>query len=576
MKRYYLYVALAAATSLSLASCSDDSGDEPQIVVPDSDDNNTSDDDDDEIDPANFTIPTYADDYSSISGWADRAKWNLANVHDPSVVYWTDGYYYMWGTDASYGNAHEGHGHFQGKRSKDLVNWEWVPGIFYDQARPSWILEKVNEYLTLAGKETVTDSDLSLGCWAPCARKVTVNGLAKIRMYFSIVFDGTANPKTMIGGNQGTPALIGVCETTDPNGGTWEHLGFVTCSSADHEFTTSNLNATQWGGFYYYNAIDPTYIITPDDEHWLIHGSWHSGFAALQINPLTGKPLYPIEGSPWLASADAVHQTYGVNVSSRSASSRWQASEGPEVIYHDGYYYLFMAYDGLDVPYNTRVVRAEKITGPYYDITGRNNTNGRGDCYPVVTHPYKFQKGWGWVGISHCCIFPKKGKQDATDWFYMSQGRLPAGANGNAYANAIMMGHVRKLVWAPASASDLTNRWPIALPERYAAVPNYGELTADSIVGKWEHIDLSYNYGVQDESSYVNFNENGTITDNDGNKVLGGEWKYDATNKLLIIGSAAICVEREVDWEATPRCVTLVYAGIGQDGKTTWWGKKVE
>ena len=33
------------------------------------------------------------------------------------------------------------------------------------------------------------------------------------------------------------------------------------------------------------------------------------------------------------------------------------SSEGPEVIYRDGYYYLFLAYDALDVPYNTRVVR---------------------------------------------------------------------------------------------------------------------------------------------------------------------------------------------------------------------------
>jgi arabinan endo-1,5-alpha-L-arabinosidase len=47
----------------------------------------------------NFTIPTYADDYSSIASWADRNQWNLANVHDPTVAYY-NGYYYMYGTDA--------------------------------------------------------------------------------------------------------------------------------------------------------------------------------------------------------------------------------------------------------------------------------------------------------------------------------------------------------------------------------------------------------------------------------------------------------------------------------------------
>lgn len=568
MTRYFVYAACAAALSISFSACSDDK-DDPKIVVP-----NGGDDDDDD-DNTTFSIPTYADDYSSISGWDNVSKWNLANVHDPSVVYWTDGYYYMWGTDASYGNVHEGHGHFQGKRSKDLVNWEWIPGIFYDNTKPAWILEKVNEFLTDAGQDKVTDNDLSLGCWAPCARKITVDGVTKIRMYYSIVFDLTANPKTLIGGNQGTPALIGVCESTDPYNGKWTDLGFVTSSSADHELTTSNLNASQWGGFYYYNAIDPTYIVTPDGQHWLIHGSWHSGFAALQIDATSGKPLNTLT-SPWFADAASLQAVYGQNVSSRNASSRWQASEGPEVIYHDGYYYLFMAYDELSVAYNTRVVRSENITGPYYDITGCNNTNGGGECYPIVTHPYKFKKGTGWVGISHCAIFPKKGNADATEWFYMSQGRLPANAGGNAYANAIMMGHVRRLVWAPASASKLDDRWPVSLPERYAGVPDYGTLTVDSVAGKWEHIDLSYNYQVQDESSYIYLNADGTITDESGASALGGSWSLDAANKLLIIGNAAVCIEREVDWEAYPRCVTLVYAGIGQDGKTTWWGKKVE
>lgn len=544
--------------AMSLASCSDDS-DDPK---PDTGGGTTT----------KFSIPTYADDYSAISGWEYHNSWNLANVHDPSVVYWTDGYYYMWGTDASYGNAHEGHGHFQGKRSRDLVNWEYVPGIFYDQTRPAWILDKVNEILTAAGRPTTTADELQLSYWAPVARKVTVNGQTKIRMYYSMPVD---NPN--LGGKQGVPALIGVCETTDPYHGVWEDKGFVTCSSSDMELTASSLAASQWGGFFYYNGIDPTYIVTPAGEHWLIHGSWHSGFAAFQVDAVTGKPLnVDTSGTPWCGSAAEVQSHFGVNISTRTAGNRWQASEGPEVIYKDGYYYLFMAYDALDVPYNTRVVRSQSITGPYVDITGRNNTNGRGDCYPIVTHPYKFKGHTGWVGISHCAIFPKQGDADATEWFYMSQGRLPVNVGGNAYSNAIMMGHVRRLVWAPASASALDDKWPIAMPERYAAVPDYGALTADSVAGRWEHIDLEYHYGEQDESRYVNFNADGTITDDGGSPTLGGTWSFDAQRKLIIIGNAAVCVEREVDWEASPRRVTLVYAGIGQDGKTTWWGKKVK
>lgn len=478
----------------------------------------------------------------------------------------------MWGTDASYGNAHEGHGHFQGKRSRNLVDWEYVPGIFFDQTRPAWILEKVNEILKAAGQPATTASDLKLSYWAPVVRKITVDGQTKIRMYYSMPVD---NPT--LGGNQGVPALIGMCETANPYSGIWEDKGFVTCSSSDKELNAANLSATQWGGFFYYNGIDPTYIVTPEGEHWLIHGSWHSGFAALQVDPSSGKPLTAnTSGNPWCGSADNVQKNFGQNISSRNAGSRWQASEGPEVIYKDGCYYLFMAYDELAEAYNTRVVRSQSITGPYLDITGRNNSNGRGDCYPIVTHPYKFKGHSGWVGISHCAIFPKEGDFNSSEWFYMSQGRLPKNTNGNVNSNAIMMGHVRRLVWAPASASALNDKWPIALPERYAAVPDYGALTADSLVGKWEHINLEYHYQVQDESSYINLNADGTVTTESGEAALGGQWSYDSANKLIIIGNAALCVEREVDWEASPRHVTKVYAGIGQDGKTTWWGKKVD
>ncbi len=53
---------------------------------------------------------------------------------------------------------------------------------------------------------------------------------------------------------------------------------------------------------------------------------------------------------------------YGKIIATRG-TSRWQASEGPEVIYRDGYYYLFLAYGSLSVEYNTRVCRSRNIDG---------------------------------------------------------------------------------------------------------------------------------------------------------------------------------------------------------------------
>jgi arabinan endo-1,5-alpha-L-arabinosidase len=552
MRLKYLLVLFISIISISFIGCEDD-GVKPGNGDPDT--------------VSGFTIPDYADDYSPIASWTNRNEWNLANVHDPSVAFY-DGYYYMYGTDASYGNEAEGHGHFQGKRSTDLVNWDWVGGPFYDA--PSWVADSLNGIRLRMGLNAIANENIKYGYWAPVVRRVNVGGKDRLRMYYCIIIDnyiktGNANTPANFDGSWTERAFIGMCESTDPAGAVWIDKGFVTSSSSDRGKEYSRTSLSDWSAYFYYNAIDPTYIVTPEGNHYLIHGSWHSGFALLQVDASTGKPLNKL-GEPYASSVSELTSRYGLRIGTRTDGSRWQGSEAPEIIYKEGYYYLFMAYDGLAVPYNTRVVRSTNIEGPYYDITGRNFTNGRGDCYPIVTHPYKFNLSYGWVGISHCAIFQK---ENTDEWFYMSQGRLPENVGGNPYSNAIMMGHVRRLVWCPASVSEPDNLWPIALPERYAAVPDYGNITKDSLIGTWEHINLEYNYGQQNGATELNLNADGTMTG-----ALSGNWNYDATTKYLTLGNVVVCVEREVDWEATPRRVTFVYAGTEKNLNATYWGKK--
>ena len=242
-------------------------------------------------------------------------------------------------------------------------------------------------------------------------------------------------------------------------------------------------------------------------------------------------------------------------VYTRDANSRWQAAEAPEVVWHDGYYYMFMAYDALDVPYNTRVVRAENIDGPYFNMAGVNVTNG-GDALPQVTHPYKFGTGYGWVGISHCAVFD----DGQGNWFYASQGRFPTTAGGNA-PNAVMMGHVRSIRWTSSG-------WPVVMPERYGAVPQVA-ITDDDIVGTWEHIDLSYKYGEQKAVSDMVFGADHTIT---SGTWKGAKWSFDAATNTLTANGVELLLQRECDWEATPRKTTIVYAGM--NSSKTYWGKK--
>jgi hypothetical protein len=495
---------------------------------------------------ATYKGPQYPDYYVDIAGWGNRSQWNLANVHDPTVMKAADGYYYMYQTDASYGNAHAEGGHFHGRRSLDLVNWEYLGGTM--PALPEWVIPKLNEIRQGMGLAAVQPDENAFGYWAPSVVKVSDN---LYRMYYSIVVPGFLD-----GDNSwGERAFIGMMENTDPadNDG-WTDKGYVITNASDKGLNF-HIRPDNWGNCYYkFNAIDPSVIITENGEHWMIYGSWHSGIAAVKLDPATGKTAETL-GNPWGTNADIA--AYGKLIATRQMGNRWQGSEGPEVVYRDGYYYLFLAYDELSVAYNTRVVRSKNIDGPYLDINDTDVTAVGGNALPVVTHPYKFADNPGWVGFSHCTVFD----DGEGNWYYASQARMPEGVNGNEFSNALMMGHVRSIVWTK-------DGWPLVLPERYGAVPQK-PISEDELVGAWEHIDLGYSYGKQKESN--------TMVLTSDHKISEGTWKdtdwsYDPQTQILTANGVELYLKRECDWEDGQRRPTIVYAGITD--RKTYWGKK--
>jgi len=394
--------------------------------------------------------------------------------------------------------------------------------------------------------------DPSYGYWAPVVRKAG----SKYRMYYSIVVDnyiktGAQNTTTNFDNSWTEHAFIGMMETDDLATNLWTDKGMVICSSTDRGNDWSRSSQNDWSAYFKWNAIDPSFIVTPEGKQWLIYGSWHSGIVAVELDPSTGKP-YQLN-----SLAD-----YGTRITRRqnSDSNRWQGQEAPEIIYNEatGYYYLFMAYDELSVAYNTRVCRSKNITGPYVGIDGTNITQG-GECWPMLTHPYKFNNHSGWVGISHCCIFQNP---DTKEWYYCSQGRLPANTNGNAYSNAIMMGHVRSIGWTE-------DGWPVVMPERYAAVPETAIAESD-LAGTWENITMNYQYQTQQTSASLIL-----TTDKKATGAITGTWSYDASKKVLTIGTIKLIVQRGLNWEVTPRVTTIIYSGLTTNGKPIW-GKKVK
>ena len=561
MKKLHIFALLLACT---LAVGCSSSSDDPEIPVnptPTPTPNPTPTPGDQTAEElANYKCPTYDDNYTSVAAWTQRSKWNLANMHDPTVVKASDGYYYMYQTDASYGNAHQKdirnsnkHGHFFCRRSKNLVDWEFVGATMV--GLPSWIKTKLNEFRKGMGvaerPDTYFANDLDFGFWAPCVRKVNDH---LYRMYYAITCPGTINGD----GTWSERAFIGLMETSDPASNKWEDKGYVITNASDKGLNFK-VKADNWANCYFkYNAIDPTYVITPEGKHWLIYGSWHSGFAAVELDANTGKTKAALP-NPWGTADDIV--AYGKTIFTRTLNNRWQGSEAPEIVYHDGYYYLFVAYDALDVPYNTRVLRSKNVDGPYETMNGKitDAAKGANEEPTVLTHPYKFSAGSGWVGISHCAVFD----DGAGNWYYVSQQRMPANVAGIAASNAIMMGGVRSIQWD-------SDGWPVVMPERYGAVPQ-AAITASELEGTWEGIELSYEYGKQKTSKTFKLSSNGVM---EGGSAWSNvkAWSFDASTNTLTIGTTKLKVQREVDWEASPRKVTIVYSGVS--GNRSYWGKK--
>ncbi|WP_116789076.1 arabinan endo-1,5-alpha-L-arabinosidase [Flavobacterium psychrotrophum] len=487
-----------------------------------------------------FNGPKYADNYTAISGWENRNQWNLANVHDPTIV--KDGqYFYMYQTDASYGNASFGHGHFHARRSLDLINWEYLGAAMTGEA--NWVKDEINTRRAIEGRAPI--QNITYGYWAPCVRKVG----NKFRMYYSVINDALVEG-TDPARSWGEEAYIGMMETTSLASNQWEDKGMVICNISDGVTSHVRNGANDWNAYYKFNSIDPSYIATPEGEHWLIYGSWHTGIAAVKINPETGRPYQ-------LNTID----DYGVRISGRGniSTNRWQALEGPEIVYNaqTGYYYLFLAYDELSVAYNTRVARSRNITGPYVGKNGQSITEGA-DAWPMLTHPYAFNNHTGWVGISHCGVI-----QDEANgkWYFTSQGRLPENVPGINASNAVMMGQVREMDWT-------SDGWPVVAPERYAGVPA-ATLTDASFVGAWEIINMNYQYKVIQKSVTVSLNANGTVGDG-----MTGTWSYDSAKNAVIINGIECKIFNGWDWEASPRKVALTISGSATDGKPLW-GKKI-
>jgi arabinan endo-1,5-alpha-L-arabinosidase len=229
-----------------------------------------------------------------------------------------DGTYYVFSTGDPPGVI--GNGNIQIRTSRDLRHWAYAGTVF--AAKPAWITGALGNIPNL---------------WAPDIS--FFNGL------WHLYYAGSS-----FGSNNSVIALA-TTPTLDPRSPRyhWTDDGLVfRTTSADN-----------------FNAIDPSLVTGADGAKYLVLGSFWSGIKLISLDPATGKPA-----------------TSTPAVTSIAAKPFPDPEEGAGIVYHDGYYYLFVAVDfccrGISSTYHIQVGRSVSVTGPYTDAAGTDMQGGGG------------------------------------------------------------------------------------------------------------------------------------------------------------------------------------------------------
>jgi arabinan endo-1,5-alpha-L-arabinosidase len=202
--------------------------------------------------------------------------------------------------------------------SPDLFTW--TPGAAALTSTPAWVSREVPAFR-------------GGNFWAP--------DLIKVKDKYMLFFSASA-----FGVNTSTIGVLTnpTLDRNDPKF-KWTDGGCVVTSRTNDDF----------------NAIDPAPILDTDGRLYMAFGSFWSGIQLIELDPDKGTRL---PNAPMINIA------------------HFDSIEGPFIYKHEGKYYLFvsmgMCCRQAASTYNTRIGRADKITGPYLDKEGKDMRLGGG------------------------------------------------------------------------------------------------------------------------------------------------------------------------------------------------------
>lgn len=284
-----------------------------------------------------------------------------------------DGTYYLFSTGDPAGLL--GNGNIQIRTSQNLRDWSYAGTVF--ATKPAWITSALGNIPNL---------------WAP--------DISYFDGLWHLYYAGSS-----FGSNNSVIGLA-TSPTLDPRspGYHWTDDGQVFSSSAADDF----------------NAIDPSLVTDANGGKWLVLGSFWSGIKLIGLDPATGKPA-----------------TSSPTVYSIASKPSPDAEEGAGIVYHDGYYYLFVSVGfccrGISSTYHIQVGRSTSVTGPYADAAGTGMASGGGTDVQGTDA--------GMIGPGGEFVYQANGSDDLVYHYY------------DAYASGDAWVQIRPLIWV--------NGWPV-------------------------------------------------------------------------------------------------------------------
>lgn len=496
------------------------------------------------------------------------------SVHDPSITKSSDGTYYVYGS------------HTAAAKSTDLVNWTKLSNDLNagdtSTATNNFVFGNISKNLKKpfewAGDH---DADASFyNVWAPDVfwnpDYVNTDGTKGAYMIYFCTSSTAVRSVIAFGVSQSIEGPFECVDTLIYSGFTKNKPIFE--GAKDTSYTNTNIPElikngqiekydTNWSSgdsynnSYAPNAIDPEIYYDKEGKMWMTYGSWSGGIFTLQIDPATGKAIYP--GKTYTRDDGLlVDQYFGTRIAGGKAKS----GEGPFMLYDEktDYFYLYMSYNFLDSVsgYNMRLFRSKNPDGPFVDAAG-NNAN------MFVSEDKDHED----VGIKVMGTY----KFSCLDKYYKSEGHNSAMIDDDGQMYLIYhtrfsdSGEYHELRVHQQFQNE--EGWPVTAPfENKGDKISETGYAKDDIVGEYEFINHGKSGTATAKTQSVKLNADGTISGD-----VTGTWTAkDGTYYMnAVINGVTYSGVFFLQHDESAECKkVMTFTAIGTDNQSIWGVRK--